>query len=525
MLLLQIVATSIVGLFLLIAALFAIAVVAGLLRLGSPSSAKTAADFVVQAMSDRPRTAVLVQFLYAPALALSWPVLIRGGRSFENRRNDRQFASQYRLRPPDRQIAFGLLATGSVTAALVHVGWAWPPLLTTLLILLLVAVSCKEISYLVTPLPDRLRRSNRSPWLHFVWIAVIDALILAISVAGLWAASTTGRITPEVIRSAFSGLFDLPRNLVDLVDLSVPALVVAGIGFVYYAAFLKTILDRTHFNRSNEDFRQIASALVMSGNVEEAGSWITNDKERSAASYWVRCQIALASGQLKRADDAAGRYLVAREEDNTELKRIVTLVDISFFAPMSPEQAVDFVRFIVARSPDWATSAFLPALSSEYPEIVEEAARLITEESHPFTHAWILQANRDYAESIDQLEHTATQSDVEDLLRLVRLCWLHIVDPSEHLAETDDYVRAWAQESLPIIREIVKSLQTDEKLISMQVLIELETAFGFLDEQEFDPVQQELGEMANELSDPPELAWNLRSILRRATDQRIGGRR
>jgi hypothetical protein len=518
MIILKVILTIALIIYILIGAIQAFVAVRGIWNPESrPPAKKAATDLVVRILNDRPKLAVVVQVLNLPAYSLAWPIFTRTVGPFIRRTSDRQWNARAALRPLYGQVSVALFVLVVVTTVLHNASLSWSPVLIAITWLVLIAVVCKEVSYLVSPLPDRLRQSSRPPWFSFLIVAAADALALTFAVANLRAPWEGGRITVSLVISSFADLFNVPGNVSDLMALTRSELLVAIIGFLYSTALVKTLVTPSHFNRTDDDYRRLAFASVATGNTADGVRWLSNEKESNAFSHRIRCQIALASGQLDRAAAAAGRYLVTKEHPDTKDNRIAVMGDVSIWVAMTDEEAVQFARYIITNASDWAVSALLPGLLVDYPDVSIAAAELVTEESGPLTYSRVvMMAQDEFGPATEVLERTKAGSDVEEVLRLLRLCVLHILSAGESISESDAHVRDWWRSSFPIVKELTAKLDSYEGLASMEALVELDVVLEIMDDEEFAQLHQEIHLLADDMTDSPELAEKFRSMMRKS---------
>ncbi|SFN51493.1 tetratricopeptide repeat protein [Mycetocola miduiensis] len=476
-------------------------------------------DFSFVSWRGRPKPALWAQILTLPAIALAWPVIARLGWSVSGLKTKRQQTATSALRPPHGLLSIALLALVALTAFLHYGQLAWHPVLITTMWLVLVAVVCKDFSYLVSPLPDRLRQTSRPPWLSFFVVAAADALALTFSVATLRASWEGGHVNTDLVTSSFVALFDVPGNIGDLFALSPGELLVAILGFLYSTAFVKALLTPAQFKRTDDDYRLLASASVMAGHTEDGLRWMRQEKDRNAQSYEILCQIALAKGQWDRAAELAGRLLVAKEEPDTKDSRIANMVRIAVVAPMTDEQAVAFCRYIITTASDLAASSLLWTVSSDYPATRAVVLQSVDEESNPLTLAMAMQWQGRYREAAEVLTRTTTSSDEGEVLRLLRLCILHIGRSDETISESDAFVREWWRSSFPILKDLAGRLELSERYArtaAWSTCLQLDFSLEVRDSDEFLGLRQEIQALADALTEQPDSAQNYRRMLRQA---------
>ncbi|WP_344065647.1 hypothetical protein [Microbacterium pumilum] len=453
-------------------------------------------DVLLGSLVERPAVSVIIQFLELPAFSLAWPALARTSLSALKRKTNRQWLARYSLRPIHGQVSVFLACVLFVVLILNDANLAWKFLLASVTWLVLIAVILKEVSYLISPLPDRLRRSNVPPWPLFALVAVADATALTLAVANLRSLQDGGGRTVTRLLPSFLELINVPDNITSLLAVNVTAIPIAVVGLLYSTAMVKTLVSFSHFTRTDEDYRSLAELSVLAGNTEDGAKWIAKVKQHDVAFRTVDMQIALASGAFDDAAIDAGRVLVSEEEPDTRDRRLMVLTFYALLLPLTSERASDFIRYFFENTSDSAAASFLPDLFGEYPDEVTAAVDGIDRESAPLTFATVMRIEGDLAKAAAVLEEARPGSELEEVVRLVALGVIHLYDPTTSEEEDEDYALRWRQSAWPVVKALSADLSAAERVIPLMDLIRLEFALGEIAEVDDEDVSTSESELA-----------------------------
>ena len=142
------------------------------------------ADVLLRESTKRPLTARMVGSLQALSIAVGWPLINRGRANTKDKAMMKMMVFSA-LRPYDAQSASTTLFGSFVLSGLAALNLVWTPVSDIAFIVLVTSIFLREISYLISSLPQRLRQSIYNPISGFLVIAACDFLALIFSASSL----------------------------------------------------------------------------------------------------------------------------------------------------------------------------------------------------------------------------------------------------------------------------------------------------------------------------------------------------
>ena len=128
------------------------------------------ADVLLRESTKRPLTARMVGSLQALSIAVGWPLINRGRANTKDKAMMKMMVFSA-LRPYDAQSASTTLFGSFVLSGLAALNLVWTPVSDIAFIVLVTSIFLREISYLISSLPQRLRQSIYNPISGFLVIA------------------------------------------------------------------------------------------------------------------------------------------------------------------------------------------------------------------------------------------------------------------------------------------------------------------------------------------------------------------
>jgi hypothetical protein len=388
------------------------------------------------------------------------------------------------------------------------------------------AIAIKLITYIAGEVIQRLRRTPASPFLTFVALGVLDAVSLILCITLL---RTEDREWTDGISDAAKSLFDVPGNLADLASMSFGELLTAGLGLLFYTAYLKSVVNPAAFRRTDDDVQVLASLYVYRGDPEQAEYWIQKESKRSAESFTIRARIAIASGRFAQATENMSRSLRAQGEPDGGEECGVALLEAAAWTTMPAASWRDLIVHLQrTKTSDSVTSLFVGVaavtLGSEAKDVVHELLGATSPHDYPLTVSVLQATDGDFAAARMTLSSARPGSEIEEFLRLVRTCVLVCVDPTVSDGETRDFLALWFDHEFDTVAALGASLRAPSRSVAAASLVELEVVLGlFLDlygaadpfpADRAEAARQRVSALAAELADSAQSLAQFRRIRR-----------
>ena len=113
-----------------------------------PPSKEAVLDAVMQRLAPRNRKQQMIGALQLPSMAIAWPVNLNAYELVSRRKSNVEFAAKYNLKPIDGRIGFVSLALVVVLLVAHQVDSIWVPMLKLVVVLVLISLMAKQISYI-----------------------------------------------------------------------------------------------------------------------------------------------------------------------------------------------------------------------------------------------------------------------------------------------------------------------------------------------------------------------------------------
>lgn len=144
-----------------------------------------------------------------------------------------------------------------------------------LMLLIIIHILIRHTSYLLSSLPDRLRKSNGNPYLLLVNIIVSDFVSL---VAAYTCVKHQPKYSIGLISGAYGvidGLFSFSNisNIIASFSLSQKTAMMIS-GFLFYTTLISIFLRKKEFVRTDDDIREIANGFLLIGRFNEGIKWL-----------------------------------------------------------------------------------------------------------------------------------------------------------------------------------------------------------------------------------------------------------
>jgi hypothetical protein len=408
----------------------------------------------------------------------AWPVLFSLNRVHRARANNVQFGAKVALRPIDRRVAIFNLGLVIVVIVLAKADIIWHPLINPIVILILIGTAARHLSYMFGGLPERLRASRYNPYASFLVIAVCDACTLIGTVAVLYYSTAASEVSPTTLRSTALGIFKF-EELIDTLGQRPSQLIIAMLGLLYYSELAKSATTFKQFERTDQDVRRIATALVMTGAYGEARVWIEKEQQRSADSFAIRAGIELGCDNFEEATDYMRRNRRAAGEDESSDSMLLHLWAITAWVPLDPAARLTLVERCIALDASDAVIAMEIAetvgLFRVPPEKVTAAllARC-PEQRYPLARAFLMLQNDDPHEASQILERAKPGLEIEELVRLNLICVMAALDSHGTTETRRDLINRWHADYFPDVYDLVKSLGKEWRYLAMLSLLALQ---------------------------------------------------
>lgn len=407
------------------------------------------------------RLATILQQL---STELAWPLGLQEFRRLESRTSDLQFAAQSQLRSSLVSVSGILL--GLCIALAGAYAWQVMPnwLLAPMLVLVLAGIVLRHLSFIVKSVTERVRRSLAIPFVAVAGTALLDALALVGAASVLTAMVSRAELTTQVFVKTAQDILN-PFNLFSIFQVPLLEKFWSLIGLIFYVALAKSILDRASYERTADDRRTIASALVICGRFSEASDWMRNEQNRIPASWLIRSQIAVGSGDLETASNFAARFLSDNGEEDAEFGRQLQVIAQSvFYIELASEKRVKLLHYILEHVDDSVSCSAIPPLVVPFEDsepIGMELLERADEDVSPLTRAVLLFNLGSQIEAIALLERTRPGLEVEEILRLVLQCHFALLCSGFSVEQKRAYVSSWldvaAQEIVSLTVDVGKS--------------------------------------------------------------------
>jgi hypothetical protein len=462
-----------------------------------PPSQQATLDILVREMATPSRTTRITTFLQIPQVELAWPILVKKQSLLSTRTNNLEYNAGLQLRPLEVSMAgFNLVLLGAVTV-MGQLNLAWHILLLLTVAAILVAIVSRHISYLLGSLPERFRRSASNPYRSYVILAACDALSLLLSISLLRSWNHQFHLSWPIVKSSALDLFTL-RQISEIASThNHGEALISLIGLLFYSAILKTIVNLEQFKRTDDDLRALATSNIMMADFGQARKWLSQEQQRTSASFDLRARIELAAGNFSKAADQVrdSLRLSDKDDDPDSVNRVMSV--LSFAAPMSLQLRISYVRYIINSSRsdiltllaiDNSIVGLRPPSESQLKLSVEakEYAQLLAdcpEEDYPLSRARLMAMNEDFEEAIGILERAQPGSEVEEIIRLTSACIFECANPNVNMDHTRSYVERWLNESLPVVKDLSAGVPVNDRPVVVSFMVLLSNWLDFLEIQ------------------------------------------
>lgn len=375
-------------------------------------------DIIIRHITTPGRLTRITQFLLIPQVEVAWPVLIKEQILFSERTSDLEFIARLQLRPVDiRMAGFNPVVLAAV-AVMGTLNLVWHILILLIVLAVLVAIVARHVTYFLGTLPERFRRSVRNPYGSYVILAACDAVSLLLCITLLHSSSHQLHLTWPIAKTSALDLFTL-RQIPEIPTLKRGDALVSLIGLLFYSAILKTIFDRAQFKRTDDDLRALAASSVVIADFGKARKWLSEEEQRTAASYTIRAMIELGSGDFHKAEVQVRNNLRLsdRVEDPDSVSQSMSGLTLS--VPMSLELRVSYLKYTVSTyTSDVLTLMAIdqtilgprqsnqPALdlSNDAKEFASQLLDACSEQDYPLARARLMTLKDDWGEAIGILE-------------------------------------------------------------------------------------------------------------------------
>jgi hypothetical protein len=440
----------------------------------TPPSSQAHFDTIVRNIAVPSRLATVSRFLQLLQISVAWPVLIRQQLLLPKRANNLEFAARVQLRPVEINIAAFNIAVLTFAAVMGALNLVWHRLLLLIVLAVLAAVVARHVSYLLGSLPERFRRSGYNPYGSYTILAACDALSLLLSISLLRSPGHQFHVTWPIVKSSALDLFTL-RQIPEIASESYGVALASLIGLLFYSAMLKTIFNLEQFKRTDEDLRALATTSVLTGDFAQARKWLSEERQRTAESFNARAVIELGSGNFPEAADQIRNSLRLAGGNDDQESVGLAMLSLVFGIPMSLQHRVSYIKYImIINSSDLLALQAIETVSimlrtpdelalersGEREEFVSQLLGACPEEDYPLARARLMAIRGDFGEATGILERARPGSEVEEIVRLTYACTFECANPDVSMDDTNSYVARWLQESLPLIKGMLKEVTT-----------------------------------------------------------------
>ena len=347
----------------------------------------------------------------------------------------------------------------------------WHPFLVVLPFAVLAGVAARHLAYLLAKLAQRLRASLSAPFPTLLVIVAADCAAITLASSLILAPHAGAHMDLAGLRTGVLDLLAFKKLTWTTVPHdTVRELIVALTGLLFYTAVVRTLLAPGQYSRTGVDFSAIAWALLITGRVRAAQEWALRDKDLSRVSLSTRASIAFVSGDFKEAlsKQAAARR-AAGEDDSVDFCAMA-LFTPAFAGHFRSDDAM--LRRFFSECLDAGVSdpaIIICLINATSWKLLLDARPLsvllprLAEDKYPMSRSMLLGMG-DPAAARDILERAQPRSEIEKLLRLTLLAQSHAVDTTVSLEDRRDWIRQWANDALPALRELSRSIPHEWQL-------------------------------------------------------------
>ena len=459
-----------------------------------PPSKQATLDILVREMATPSRTTRITNFLQIPQIELAWPILVKKQSLLSTRTNNLEYNAGLQLRPLEISMAGFNLVLLAAVIVMGQLNLAWHILLLLTVVVILVAIVSRHISYLLGSLPERFRRSASNPYGSYVAVAACDALSLLLCISLLRSSNHQFHLSWPIVKSSALDLFTL-RQISEIALNPQPW---RGADQPHwdpiYSAILKTIASLEQFKRTDDDLRALAASNILMADFGQARKWLSQEQQRTSASFDLRARIGLASGNFSKAADQVrdSLRLSDKDDDPDSVNRVMST--LSFATPMSLQLRISYVRYIINASksdiltllaidnsivglrPPSESQLKLSFEAKEYAQLLADC----TEEDYPLSRVRLMAMNDDFDEAIGILERAQPGSEVEEIIRLTSACISECANPEVNMDHTRSYVERWLHESLPVIKDLSPGVAVNDRPVVVSFMVLLSNWLDFL---------------------------------------------
>jgi hypothetical protein len=442
---------------------------------------------------------------------LQWPLTARDQR-MAKRQNNMEVVALLSLRPHDAQSALVTLVVTVFVSGLAALDLLWTPIRVLALVILVASISLRELSYLVSSLPQRLCRSLFEPITSFFLIAVADFLSLVFCASSLRNHPGTN-LEWSALRDTMIQLFNLPRQVVNIGHLAAMDGLWLLIGLIYYTAVFKSIAQVRQASRKATDYQYLATYSLYLGDADGATRYLSAIPAAERDWLWagIGANVALVRGDFARAVELGNRARELNGETPDNGETIFRLLDATLLLPMSKLRRITFVEHlaVLGVSDIIAYSALNnQIIMLEDPDELATACRdRFPGATYPLAASLIAFVDEDLALAYQLVEQMRPERDIDRLVGVVHLAMFIYFDPDLDLDETKQKLDGWFDRNLLLIRHLATHLESSrERALALGVLGQLANLMSEMFASEPDLLARvaSLRELASEIADSPE---------------------
>lgn len=241
------------------------------------------------------------------------------------------------------------------------VGWQDGGYLHSLLVLVLLTLSWRHLSYLILSLPKQLRQATSAPYVSFVVVVLAEFGALLLALVPIIVDKAPAELSLADFRATAFGLFRyadwtswLARGLPDY-----PQLLTAAAGLAFNLGVAGSLLRFGQFRKTREEIEHQAYALVRAGDHVGAQKLIQKFEANSAASLMIEAAVELAKGDVESGAERVRGYIRLHRHEPTDDQVFFLLLNLAQSVSADCNTLAKLFRFAHAHKVPDSICAFL----------------------------------------------------------------------------------------------------------------------------------------------------------------------
>jgi hypothetical protein len=333
-----------------------------------------------------------------------------------------------------------------------------------------------------TSLTEKLRGCQRNPYIQFILIAISLYSILIVSISGLNSGLsdiTFDGLAQTVILMldlSVTKLLDIQNNNLRFSDyLTIISTLLLG------AAGLTSVFSWKNFQRTSNDYHNIATSFFILRKYQDALNWLNKVKPLEAATHNLFALTYLGLNQIEKSEESILRYLISQKKEFSNLIIRQELVRNYGFRFLPASIRRKFIKRYLEAQPNeielFITFGLISVFGRDenvnYEKIALEFISIFLttgeDKKHPLVFSTMLRLARhfDKAQKITGNIPESANASLETL-RLLTILLNDIMDPakiSQNQDEKvlDDWANKYSNKIIKLIEEIIKGSNSLEK--------------------------------------------------------------